>query len=96
LSKGERNQTRSTAQKQTTMETIHELVKYYETGKREYLAKGSLQHCMNELNIWKFLARKNGADISSEDDFHMNCIDYAGNGTDVLFQIYDTQEQLFD
>ena len=51
---------------------------------------------MAELNTWKFLARKNGADISSEDDFHMNCIDYSGNGTDVLFQIYNTQEQLFD
>ena len=78
------------------MNTVHELVKYYGTGKKEYLAKGSLQHCMNELNIWKFLAKKNGADISSEDDFHMNCIDYSGNGIDVLFQIYDTQEQLFD
>ena len=78
------------------METIHELVKYYSTGKKEYLAKGSLEYCIGELNIWKFLARKNGADIASEDDFHMNCIDYAGNGIDVLFQIYDTQEELFD
>jgi hypothetical protein len=78
------------------METIHELVKYYGTGKKEYLAKGSLQHCMNELNIWKFLARKNGADISSEGDYHMHCDDYAGNGIVVLFQIYDTYEELFD
>lgn len=78
------------------METVHELVKYYGTGKMEYLAKGSLQHCINELNIWKFLAKKNGADISSIDSFHMNCIDYSGNGIDVLFQIHNTYEELFD
>ncbi len=78
------------------MKTIHELVKYYGTGKKEYLAKGSLEYCMAELNTWKFLARKNGADISSEGYYYMHCDDYAGNGIDVLFKIHDTQEQLFD
>ena len=77
------------------MKTVHELVKYYSTGKKEYLANGSIEYCMAELNTWKFLAKKNGADISSEDSFHMNCIDYSGNGIDVLFQIYDTYEELF-
>lgn len=77
------------------MNTIHKLVKHYSTGKIELLAKGSLEGCVSELNTWKFLARKNGADISSESDIHMNCIDYAGNDVDVLFQITDTQEELF-
>jgi hypothetical protein len=78
------------------MKTIHELVKHYSTGKVEFLAKGSLDFCTNELNTWKFLARKNGADILNESELHMNCIDYAGNGIDVLFQISDTNEELFD
>jgi hypothetical protein len=81
--------------KTTTMNTIHTLTKYYSSGKVETLTTGSLQDCQSELNQYKYLARKNGADIESEDETSMVCIDYAGNGVDVTFDIIDTQEELF-
>ena len=76
------------------MNTIHTLTKYYSSGKVETLVTGSIQDCQSELSQYKYLARKNGADIESEDETSMVCVDYAGVGVDVTFNITDTYEEL--
>ncbi len=78
------------------MNTIHELVKSYSTGRNEVLMSGSIENCMSELNSWKSIARRNGASIYEEGDDFVTYEDYAGNDLSVTFYLNDTQEELFD
>lgn len=80
------------------MQTIHELKKSYEgfPSKNTVIVKGTFEQCQDELNGYKYLSHKNGADILIETDTELTCENYGNNGETVTFEIVDTMEQFFE
>lgn len=80
------------------MNTKYELKKSYEgfPSKDSVILSGTFEQCQQELDSYKYLGRKHGADVVVSTPTMYSCDNYGNQGETVTFEIFDTGEEIFE
>lgn len=71
------------------MENSHYLTKTYHgfASKNQTICEGSEENCTDELDSYRYLWRKNGANITYDNGHMVELEDYGNHGETVTFEI---------